>query len=147
MLVRSGKEGQVSNCSWWRETTAALQQIRIIHYIGGNHFQVSFTFFRLFVIVTLCVCWIKTDDHEKITDKSPVSDSLKIHLLNHEVRLRKFHLIHSLHHRTFCKLFSVQPSPAQPSSESSYVSPTFLPLEILIASTCCHNTGPGTGCL
>ena len=62
------------------------------------------------------MCWIKTDDHEKITDKSPVSDSLKIHLLNHEVRLRKFHLIHSLHHRTFCKLFCVQPSPAQPSS-------------------------------
>ena len=102
---------------------------RIINYIGGNHFQVSFTFFRLFVIVI--VPWIKTDDHEKITDRSPVSDSLKIHLLNHAVRVRKFHLksshcIIALSTQYFCKLFCAQPSPGQTQSCQPYLNVAWL---------------------
>ena len=118
MLVRlQVRERRTSVCLTVSSGTAgrpqSVQPWSVINYQTGNHFQVSFTFFRLFVIVI--VCRTKTDDHEKMTDKSPVSDSLKIHLLNHEVRLVKFHLIHSLHHRTFSRIFSASyfvPSPA-----------------------------------
>ena len=73
----------------------------------------------------MIVCSIKTDDHEKITDKSPASDSLKIHLLNHEVQLTgkisSNPLAASSHLQQNISASYLVSSPAQP----------YLPIEIL----------------